>query len=60
MKQDNKDDDFIKFTYGDTKKDEETGEVIPGECALTDYDNYFNKERLDYIILLDQAKDNET
>ena len=22
--------------------------------------NYFNKERLDYIILLDQAKDNET
>ena len=29
---------------------------MPCECALTDYDNYFNRERLDYIILFDDIE----
>ena len=54
MDKDTKDD--VKITYCDINKDKE-GNIIPKESYLTVSDDFFNKERLDYIFIMDEKEE---
>jgi len=51
--------DDLKVTYSDTNSDKE-GNEMPKEAYLTVPDDYFNKERLDYIFILDEDENDPT
>jgi hypothetical protein len=48
-----KDKDFFQYTFGDCIKDGD--KEIPREVGLTDPEEFLFKERLDYILILDQG-----
>lgn len=48
-----KDKDFFLYTFSDSIKDGD--KEIPREVGLTDPEEFMFKERLDYILILDQG-----